>query len=403
MANAAPSETANTPYNRPMTERFSFDQAYRDWCSTAAARGLRRRLQPQAEGVCADFSSNDYLGLARRPELLAAAVTAGKVYGAGATGSRLLSGNAALFARFEARIAADKGTESALIFNSGYQANATALATLLDARVLGAAPLVFADRLNHASLHHAMRLCGLRQLRYHHLDLDHLECLLERHAETPQPKWIVTESVFGMDGDVVDIERLTGLAERYGAWIYLDEAHASGLFGEGGYGLGGGRMPGITMGTFSKAIGASGAYVAGTSAAIDYLVNSCNGFIYSTALSPLAVAAAEAAWRLLPTLETDRQALFDRAKVLRQRLRGMGFDIGQSTTHIIPVILGDEAAALAARDALFARGLVVSAVRPPTVPPGSSRLRIALCANHDDETLDALVDALKPFSPQAAA
>ncbi|MDO9633192.1 MAG: aminotransferase class I/II-fold pyridoxal phosphate-dependent enzyme, partial [Humidesulfovibrio sp.] len=228
-----------------------------------------------------DFSGNDYLGLARRPELVEAAAEAGRRFGAGATGSRLLSGNTSLHETIEARIARDKGAEAALVFSSGYQANATCIAALLDKTVLGAEPLVFADRLNHASMHLGCALAGARQTRYRHLDLENLHALLEQCKNDPKPKVILSETVFGMDGDQVDVARLQALALRFGALLYLDEAHATGVFGPNGFGLAETielAPTTVVMGTFSKAMGVSGGYVACSTLVRDFLINKAGGF-----------------------------------------------------------------------------------------------------------------------------
>jgi 8-amino-7-oxononanoate synthase len=366
-----------------------------------AARGLRRRLPPavgpDAEGGLLDFSGNDYMGLARRPELVQAASEAGRLYGAGATGSRLLSGNTPAHEAFEARIAQDKGTEAALLFSSGYQANAACIATLLDSAALGAEPLVFADRLNHASMHLGCALANVKQSRYRHVDLAHLKVLLEKHADSDRPKIILSETVFGMDGDRADVAALQELALAHGALLYLDEAHATGVFGARGYGLceDVDLAPStVVMGTMSKALGVGGGYVACARVVRDYLVNKAGGFIFSTAPSPLVVGAGLRAWELLPGLGAERAALLDRAERLRQGLRGLGLDPGLSTTHIVPVILGTPERAMAAKNALEAKGIAVSAVRPPTVPQGTSRLRIGLSAAHTDADIERLLGAL---------
>lgn len=365
---------------------------------SADAQGLLRRLPAHREDGELDFSGNDYLGLAHRPELVDAAAEAGRKYGAGATGSRLLSGNTPLHEAFEARIAADKGVEAALIFATGYQANATAIAALLDRSVLGAEPLVFSDRLNHASMHLGCQLAGAKQLRYRHLDLAHLQALLEQHAGEDRPRIILSESVFGMDGDMADVAALQDLALRHDALLYLDEAHATGVFGPRGYGLSEAldlAPTTVVMGTMSKGLGVSGGYVACSRLLRDYLVNRAGGFIFSTAPSPLVVGAALCAWELLPSLGPERAALLRRAEVLRQGLRAHGLDTGSSCTQIVPVILGAPERTLAARDRLAGRGIHVSAVRPPTVPQGASRLRLGLSAAHTDTDMARLLDELR--------
>lgn len=361
------------------------------------ARGLKRRLPKAGAVPSLDFSGNDYMGLSARPELVQAAIEAGQRYGAGATGSRLLSGNTLLHEAFEERIAHDKGSESALIFSSGYQANAACIAALLDRQTLGAEPLVFSDRLNHASMHLGCALADARQIRYRHLDLEHLAELLDKHKDDPRPKFVLSETVFGMDGDLADAGALQALALEHGALLYLDEAHATGVFGPRGYGVTEAlelAPSTVVMGTLSKAVGVSGGYVACSGVLRDYIVNRAGGFIFSTAPSPLVVGAALRAWELLPELGAERAALLDNARWLREVLRAAGHDTGSSTTHIVPVILGDPVRTVNARDRLSVQGITVSAVRPPTVPQGTSRLRLGLSAAHTRQDLLRLVEAL---------
>jgi 8-amino-7-oxononanoate synthase len=370
------------------------------WCDELDAQGQRRRLPAESVGVVADFSHNDYLGLARDPELIEAACAAARSHGAGSTGSRLLSGNLALHEALEADIARAKGTDAALVFGTGYQANATVLSALLDKAVLGAEPFVFADRLNHASLHHGCRLAGVHQQRYRHNDMQHLRELLERSREAegdkPRPRFIVAETVFGMDGDMIDMPALAALADEFDAFLYLDEAHATGVMGRDGYGLASGHIAGrgIAMGTFSKAIGVSGAYIACSNVVRDFLVNRCTGFIYSTANSPAVIGAVHAAWKRLPALAQRREALMQQAQLLRTRLQSLGFDTGASTTHIVPVMVGANDEAVALKHWLHARGILASAIRPPTVPPKTARVRIALSTLHTPAQIYALVSAL---------
>ena len=279
-----------------------------------------------------DFASNDYLCLSQNQDVLAAAVHAGRKYGIGSTGSRLLSGNSELFEEFETQIAWDKKSQSALIFNSGFQANLTVLASLLDAQVLGSQALVFADRLIHASLYQGIFLARAKLIRYHPQSMDHLSNLLIKYQGDPRPKFIVTESVFGMDGSMTDLTTLVNLCRQHGAFLYLDEAHATGIFGEYGYGLSttidlkDQNFPYLVMGTFSKALGCSGAYVTGSLFLKNYLINKCSGFIYTTALSPLIVGAAAHAWSLIPKLTSQRAQLLSKSDDLRLRLQGLGFD-----------------------------------------------------------------------------
>ncbi len=375
---------------------------YAETLEALASQDLLRKLPAaaQAEPLARrmDFSGNDYLGLASRQELVDAAQEAGRLYGAGSTGSRLLSGNTPLHEAFEARIAQDKGSEAALIFTSGYQANAACIAALLDQHTLGSEPLVFADRLNHASMHLGCALAEARQVRYRHLDLEHLAELLEKHKADKRPKFILSETVFGMDGDRADVVALQELSLAHGALLYLDEAHATGLFGPRGYGLTEALDLAPTtfvMGTLSKAVGVSGGYVACARVLRDYIVNKAGGFIFSTAPSPLVVGAALRAWEMLPGLSAQREQLQENAAWLRASLGLAGFNTGTSSTHIVPVILGDADRTLRAKARLAELGITVSAVRPPTVPQGTSRLRLGLSAAHSREDLAALVEAMK--------
>jgi 8-amino-7-oxononanoate synthase len=341
-----------------------------------------------------NFSSNDYLGLSLHPVLAARACDHVRRHGTGATASRLICGTSPACAGIEARLAHAKGTQAALLFSSGWQANAAILPALL--RALGKETQVYVDRLAHASLHQGCRAAGVRQIRFRHNDLDHLDALLRARAGRPGRRIIVTESVFSMDGDRCDVAALADLAERREAFLYLDEAHATGVLGPDGMGLSGlagGRVD-LAMGTFSKAMGGFGAYVAGSRALCDYLVNACSGFIHTTALPPAVLGAIDAALDLVPGMRAEREALADKAASLRAALGAMGLDTGASSTQIVPVLIGDERRTLALSRALEARGVLVTAIRPPTVPRGTSRLRIALSVAHTRADIDRLIEAL---------
>jgi len=338
-----------------------------------------------------DFSSNDYLGLARHPLLAERSAEWAMRYGSGSGASRLVTGTAPEHLALEARIARFKGTEAALLFPTGWQLNAAVLATLLNA---APGALLFTDRLIHGSLHTGA--AEHRQFRFRHNDLDHLEELLATHADRAGPRLIVTESVFSMDGDRADLARLGAVAKAHDAFLYLDEAHATGVLGPGGAGLSR-TVPGaahLAMGTFSKAMGCFGAYVAGSRLLIDYLVNACGGFIFSTAPPPAMLGAIDAALDLVPGMDTERQTLAEHGTYLRGRLAEAGIDTGASSTQILPVIVGEAEAALVLSEALAAEGMLASAIRPPTVPAGTSRLRIALHATHAQADIDRLADAL---------
>lgn len=372
---------------------------YHDYCSSLQNKGKYRQLPSDLDKNFIDFSTNDYLGLSKSPMLLEAAKSAGKQFGIGSTGSRLLSGNKKIFEDFESLIAQDKGTESALIFNSGFQANITVLACLLDQSVLGNQPIVFFDKFNHASLYQAVFLSHAELIRYRHNDMDHLRDLLVKFKNNSRPKFIVTETIFGMDGDMVPMEEIFMLCKEHKAFLYLDEAHATGIIGHNGYGLSTSiniqEIPHLVLGTFSKALGCFGAYVACAKVIKDYLINKCSGFIYSTALSPMVVGAAASGWDLVRHLTDQRQMLFSKAATLRNHLKSLSFNVGNSVTHIIPIMLDDTSTVMRAKDKLLKQRLIVSALRPPTVPPKTSRLRIALNVHHTDGNLNYLIDMLQ--------
>ena len=291
----------------------------------------------------------------------------------------------------------DKRKAVALVFNSGFQANLTVLSSLLDQRVLKVKPLVFFDRLNHASLYQAVFLSGAELIRYRHLDYDHLSQCLQDYQYDKRPKFIVTETLFGMDGDIVSLDKILMLAREHHAFLYLDEAHAVGLLGQQGYGLSttiDHDVPSIVMGTLSKALGCSGAYVACDAMLKDYLVNKAEGFIYTTANSPMVMGAALKAWEMIASFDKERMALFALANEVRGRLSMLGFNTGSSVSHIIPLIVG-KASLVSLSAKLATAGIVTSLIRPPTVPPGGERLRLALTVSHTRDDIHHLIQVLQ--------
>ena len=356
---------------------------------------VTRVFDPSRPGLL-NVSSNDYLGLSRHPGCIARACEYVKKWGTGSASSRLICGTLPIHQALESKLTRLKGSAAALVMGPGFQTNASVISALLDRNALGAEPLVFADKLNHASMHEGCRLAGARQIRFRHLDMDHLDALLAKHAAAPGPRFILSETVFSMDGDRADVPALASLAERYGAFLYLDEAHAVGVLGPGGMGLAAGVeiYSGLIMGTFSKALGSYGAYVCCSSTVREYLVNRAPGFIFSTALPPAALGAADAALDLIADMDREREHLLRCAGRLREKLKDSGLDTGGSTTQIVPVMVGEETRALAAMRALTAEGILAVAVRPPTVPPGSSRLRLSLTAPNTLADVDRLAEAL---------
>ena len=381
--------------------------AYEKCLITIDNNGQYRRLshrRQESNATLVDFSTNDYLNLSRHKDVVDAGIMAAEKYGFGSTGSRLLSGNCPLFEEFERAVAKNKTAESGLIFSSGFQANTSTLACILDNKVLKNKPLVFFDKLNHSSLYQAVFQSQSELRRYHHNDVNHLETLLREHQQDTRPKFIITETVFGMDGDIAPLEEIVALAEKFKAFVYVDEAHATGVLGASGYDLSTGidwkNVPHIIMGTLSKAIGASGGYIACHNTMREFIINKAPGFVYSTAPSPPVIGAAFKAWTLIESLAPERQALQSLGETLRTMLKARGFDIGSSQTHIVPIILKTEDQCFKVQQSLLQEGIVVSSIRPPTVPPGTSRLRVALTTKHTLQDLqrleDALVAAVKP-------
>jgi 8-amino-7-oxononanoate synthase len=351
-------------------------------------RGLeaqsRRRSLAEIRGV--NFCSSDYLGLVEHPALkkaiAEAALGAGRI---GGTGSRLLSGHDAAWQEIEEEFAQFAGTEAALYFGSGYAANLGLLTSLLKKE-----DLVFSDALNHASLIDGVRLSGARKFIYPHLDLNVLEDALREHAQERCRKLIVTETVFSMDGDVAPVTELLALADRYGAGVIVDEAHATGVHGPSGRGIAAEhenvQYLAAAVHTCGKALASAGAFVCGSAVLKEHLINHARTFIFSTAMPPYMAEQIRAALRLALAMDKEREELLARAKRLAARIRSQGWDTGNGATQIVPVIIGENGETVAAAEFLQREGFAMRAIRPPTVPQGSARLRFSLtCGIAEDE------------------
>lgn len=367
------------------------------------ASGQRRRLRtirPMAGPMVdvdgkslVNFCSNDYLGLTQHPLLKERSAAFASRYGAGAAASRLISGNLGCFEKTEQKLARLKGTETALIFNAGYQANVSLLPTLADRQ-----SLILSDTLNHSSLIMGSRLARCQVLRFRHNDMAHLKQLLEEHHTKDYSRiFIVTESVFSMDGDRCDVGTLVSLAKEYHAILYLDEAHATGVLGKSGMGLSCGHPVDIVMGTFSKGCGGFGAYIACTQRVKDYVLNYCTGLIYSTGLPPGVIGAIDAALDLIPGMDAERQRIDELTLYLRSSLQSLGWDTGLSTTQIVPVLVGDAGETVKLSHWLEEKGILATAIRPPTVPKGESRIRLTITALHDKSHIMQLMDAFQTW------
>jgi 8-amino-7-oxononanoate synthase len=369
-------------------------------------RGLyrvRRRLQSR-QGVHVrlgqreflNFSSNDYLNLATDPRLAAAAARAARKYGCGAGASALVSGYLPPLRLLERDLARWEDSEAALVFSSGFAANLGVLSTLA-----GPEDTIFSDEWNHASLIDGCRLSRARIHIYQHADLTHLQELL-RKAAPARRRLIASDSVFSMDGDLAPLAGLLDLAERHDCAVLLDEAHATGVLGEHGCGVTDllpAGTPGlerlVKIGTLSKALGAQGGFVCGSRRLIDYLVNHARPYIFSTALAPPSASAARRALAIVETEPERRCRLLTLAGQLVEQVRNLGYAVGSCRCQIVPVIVGAAMAAVELSARLRQRGLLVPAIRPPSVPPGSARLRISVNAGHSAEDLAHLVDVLR--------
>jgi 8-amino-7-oxononanoate synthase len=340
-----------------------------------------------------NFSSNNYLGLANHPVLAEAAKAAIDRYGCGSGASRLISGNMTLHEELERKIAELKGTEAALVFNSGFQANTGILSTLV-----GEGDVIFSDALNHASIIDGCRLSRAKIFVYGHCDLGQLEQKLKM-APHGGRRLIVTESLFSMDGDEAPLVDIVGLAERYGAMVMVDEAHATGVYEPNGAGLIGklglGEGVFVQMGTLGKALGGFGAYVAGSKALRDLLINRCRSFIFTTALPPAVMAMGIAAIDLVKKEPQRRLALSDNCERLRIGLSGLGYSLGSGRRQILPLIVGNARRCMKLSQRLLDRGVFAQGIRPPTVPPGTSRLRITLMATHTEEQIEQALRVFK--------
>ena len=343
-----------------------------------AERGGRRLLS---------FSCNDYLNLSRHPAIIKAAVEAAQRYGVGAGASRLVTGNHPLYDELESRLARLKGTEAACVFGSGYLANIGIIPALA-----GSGDLILVDELSHACIHAGAKLSGAKVQHYRHGDVAHAEALLAEHRGRHAHTLIATDGVFSMDGDLAPLEELAAFAKRHDAWLLADDAHGLGVVGHGrgsSFANGGADVP-LQMGTLSKAVGAYGGYLCASQAVVDLMRTRARPFIYSTGLPPPVVAAAIAA---LDLIECDRALTEEPLRKARLFTRALNLPEAQSA--IVPVIVGEAEAALAASEMLENEGFLVVAIRPPTVPAGTARLRFAFTALHPESEIERLAGIVR--------
>ncbi len=360
--------------------------------------GTLRRLSPLTrlghgwvrlldyEDELKDFSSNDYLALSEHPEVIGASRKYLEMFGAGAGAARLMSGDLEINHLLEEEIAQFKSKEAALTFGSGYLANTGIIPALA-----GRGDLIIADRLSHASIYDGCMLSGARTIRFRHNDLEHLEQILHEKRNEFNRALVVVESIYSMDGDRCPLADLVSLKKRYSFLLMVDEAHATGLYGENGSGIieedNVSDGVDIAMGTFGKALGSYGAYAAASRDIIDFLVNSAGTFIYSTALPPAVIGANLAALYLVKTEPQLRLDLHQKVAFFKKQLRKNGIKDDPGPSQIIPIMIGDSAKALAIAEELQKNHIYVKAVRPPTVPEGSARLRFSITRYYQEADL----------------
>ena len=391
----------------PRAERLDDTLAagLRDLERAGLRRALRRVERLPGGGVAVDgraavdVSSNDYLGLAADPRLAEAAARALREGGTGAGAARLLSGNHPLHDALEAELARTKRAEAALLFPSGYAANTGAIPALV-----GRGDAVYSDALNHASLIDGCRLSRAEVRVFPHADVDALDALLREDRGRYRRRLIVVDGVFSMDGDLFPLDRGVEVARRHGAWTYVDDAHGTGVLGREGRGAtehwGVEGEIDVVMGTLGKALGTSGAFVAGSAVLREWLLNRARTFVFTTGSPPALAAATLEALRIAREEPWRRARVRENAVRLRAALARMGRPApGAADGWIVPVIVGDERDTMRAAEALLDRGFLAGAVRPPTVPPATARLRISLSAAHAPEQVDALAAALAEVLP----
>jgi 8-amino-7-oxononanoate synthase len=386
-----------------VTTRISLESALATELAALRERDLERRLRVirSREGAVVttdrataiDFSSNDYLGLATDPRLASAASESMRRAGVGATASRLIAGDSAEHEALEADLAAFFQTAAALSFSSGYAANVGNIPALA-----GRGDVIFADELNHASLIDGCRLSRATVHVYRHSDAGDLATLVATHRSAHRRAMIVTDGMFSMDGDFAPLGEIVAIAREHDVWTYVDDAHAVGVVGANARGtveqLGVAGDVDILVGTLGKAFGAAGAFVVGPKVLRDFLINRARAFIFSTGPMPAQAAAARAALRVVSVDSALRARVPANAHRVRAGLNARGIEtLGEQDSHIVPIVVGDAARTMAVGAALAERGFLVGAVRPPTVPEGTSRLRLTVSAAHTNEQIDSLCQA----------
>ena len=390
-------------------KKINYDQFFFNSFNELKKKGLDRYLKSlikinpikvkYKDRVLLNFSSNDYLGLSQNNIIKNDTIKIIKKYGIGSGSSRLVSGNFDFHEKIESDLAKKKKSEAAIIFSTGYLANYSILSSIFSSNIFKKIPIVFSDKLNHQCIYEGCKNKKINFFRFRHNDMNHLEYLLKKNKFKQNPKFILSESVFSMDGDFADIAGLVNLKKKYNSFLFLDEAHATGIYGDNGFGLSTKFSNDIdcVTGTFSKAFGSFGAYVSCSKNLKSFLINKCPSFIYSTSLPFSLLASIYSGIKIIPKLKNERKKLIKNSYFLRKILKKDNFDIGNSQTNIIPIIIGDSKKTILISKKLEKKGFYVVPIRPPSVPPNSSRLRISISSCHSQNNIKKLFNSLKMF------
>jgi glycine C-acetyltransferase/8-amino-7-oxononanoate synthase len=363
---------------------------YRKFKTLLSSQGVEVKI---GDEIFINFCSNDYLGLANHPYVKLTMINAIEKYGIGSGASRLICGNMREQERLEEKLAKFKGEESCLVFPTGYMANLGVISTLLDVE-----DVVIIDRLNHASIIDGCKLSKAKIMVYSHVDMNSLEDVLKK-VKNFRRRLIVTDSVFSMDGDIAPLPDIIKLARKYHAMVMVDDAHATGVLGKNGRGIveyyNMKDKPDIIMGTLSKAIGSLGGFICGSKSLIEYLKNKCRSFIYTTGIPPSLCASSIASLEIIEKNPEIIRKLWDNTYYLKEKLNNLNLNTLSSNTPIIPIVLGDEKKTIEVANKIQEKKILLIGIRPPTVPKGTSRLRITLTSNHTKIHIEELIKAIE--------
>ena len=388
-------------------KKFNFDQIFLRSILELRKKNLDRSLKSlkkissikvkYKDKILINFSSNDYLGLSQNKIMKNDTIRVIKKHGIGSGSSRLVSGNFDFHEKIESLLAKKKRSQSSIIFSTGYLANYSVLSSILSSDVFTKTPIVFSDKLNHQCIYEGCKNKKINFLSFKHNDMNHLEYLLKKNKLKSNPKFILSESVFSMDGDFADIKNLVYLKKKYNSFLFLDEAHATGIYGNEGFGFSTKFKNDIdcVTGTFSKAFGSFGAYISCRKNLKSFLINKCPSFIYSTSLPFSLLASIYSAIKIIPKLNNERKKLIKNSFIFRNMLKKENFNIGNSQTNIIPIIIGNTNKTILISKKLEKKGIYIVPIRPPSVPSNTSRLRISISSNHSQNDIKKLFNLLK--------